>query len=71
MGKRRCSGNVHEFLLVEDFTPMGAAVSCLRCEKEYHIFEPEIEANYTPFIYTSHEGPNYDKAILVLDSTLE
>jgi hypothetical protein len=68
--KRRCPQDVHEILLVENFTPMGAQVICLRCEKGYHLYEPEIEASYTGFSHTSHLGPDHDLYMLVLDEVL-
>lgn len=62
---QRCQG-MHRFLLVEEWTGMGATCSCLLCESTFHMAENVLERFYLPFRHFSgSEGPKGDKELLV------
>lgn len=68
--KQGCRG-LHKFLLVEEWNVIGAVLSCLNCERTFHLNQTVIEEYYIPFVHTSGtEGPQGDKELLVLVTAL-
>lgn len=66
----RCQG-MHRFLLIEDWTGMGAHVSCLLCENTFHMELTILDRYYIPFTHFSGEdGPSGDKEMMVLGKVL-
>ena len=69
MNRRRCRG-LHQTLLVEDFTEMGATVSCIQCESTFHLDLSSLDNHYVGFEHVSTDGPEEDKVIYILNSVI-
>jgi len=64
---RRCD---HSVLLADDFIESGGAfVSCLLCPVSLELSVNAVDY-YIPFEYTSPDGPDKDKVILVREVLL-
>lgn len=67
----KCQG-MHQFLLIEEWNPMGATISCINCKRTFHLDSNIVETFYTPFVYHSGDlGPDGDMELLVLSKILE
>lgn len=70
VNRRRCSKGAHKVLLVEQWTAMGAVVSCLECNQTMHIEEPTLAAEYLGFEHIA-VPPDTDRAVFIRASYLE
>ncbi len=62
---RRCPKGRHRVLLVEQWTAMGAVVSCLDCSYTFHMESPVLARDFFGFEHVSPEGPQADKAVFI------
>lgn len=67
---RRCPKGSHKVLLVEQWTAMGAVVSCLDCNSTLHVEEPTLAADYIGFEHIA-VPPEVDRAVYIRASYLE
>lgn len=62
----------HQTLLVEEWDPMGAVVSCLQCDETLHVDLPTLTSAYLCFEHRSgRDGPKGDLTLFIHVSMLE
>jgi len=59
----------HAVLVVDSFHSTGTFTTCLRCKGDMFLTEEEVD-NLWPFIYTSGQGADHDKCILIRPSDI-
>lgn len=61
----------HRVLYVDQWTPLGAFVTCAVCGCSFHADQTLLGEHYLAFQYTSPLGPLEDKGLFVYDKEME